>query len=251
MALTVLVIGATGSVGRQVVAEAIRHGHTVHALVRDPQRARNLPAEAELVVGDLTDPTSLEPAVEEIDAIVFTHGAPYGSAAVKDVDYGGVRNVLQALHGRPARIALMTSIGVTRRIPLLDWKRRGERLVRASGNEYTIVRPGWFDMESEDQRRIVMLQGDTRQSGTPADGVIGRDQIARVLIDALTDPDAAFKTLELVADHGPEQPDLGHTFAQLDADARGSLDGAQDADNMPLTAEPADIVADLDQVREG
>ncbi|GAP53617.1 NAD dependent epimerase/dehydratase, partial [Arthrobacter sp. Hiyo6] len=65
------------------------------------------------------------------------------------------------------------------------WKLRSERLVRASGNPYTIVRPGWFDYNQPDQRTIVMLQGDRRQSGSPADGVIARDQIARVLIDSL------------------------------------------------------------------
>jgi hypothetical protein len=43
---------------------------------------------------------------------VFTHGS---SGAVEAVDYGGVRNVLAALGDRPARIALMTAIGVTDR----------------------------------------------------------------------------------------------------------------------------------------
>ena len=59
--------------------------------------------------------------------------------------------MLRALGGRRARIVLMTSINVTRRDAgayqgLMDWKRRSERLVRASGLPYTIVRPGWFDM---------------------------------------------------------------------------------------------------------
>lgn len=56
-----------------------------------------------------------------------------------------------------------------------------ERLVRASGNAYTIVRPGWFDSNNGDQLKITPLQGDTRHAGSPADGVIARHQIARVL----------------------------------------------------------------------
>ncbi len=40
---TVLVVGATGSIGRLVVAEAVRQGYTTRALVRDPGRARQLP----------------------------------------------------------------------------------------------------------------------------------------------------------------------------------------------------------------
>jgi uncharacterized protein YbjT (DUF2867 family) len=40
-----------------------------------------------------------------------------------------------------------------RRAPGHDWKRRGERLVRASGLPYTIVRPGWFDYNDAGQHR--------------------------------------------------------------------------------------------------
>jgi dTDP-4-dehydrorhamnose reductase len=46
-----------------------------------------------------------------------------------------------------------------------------ERLVGASSNPYTIVRTGWFDYNQPDQRKIVMLQGDKRQSGSPKDGL--------------------------------------------------------------------------------
>jgi uncharacterized protein YbjT (DUF2867 family) len=146
---TVLVLGATGSIGRLVVDEALRQGHDTRALVRDPDRARGLPAEADVVVGDLTRPETLVAAVDGIDAVVFTHGAHGGKDQTERVDYGGVRNVLEALGPRPARIALMTAIGVTNRTgahnrstAAHDWKRRSERLVRASGRPYTIVRPG-------------------------------------------------------------------------------------------------------------
>lgn len=61
-----------------------------------------------------------------------------------------------------------------------DWKRRGERLVRASGLGYTIVRPGWFDDNDADQQRLVMLQGDRRWASDPSDGVVSRAQIAQV-----------------------------------------------------------------------
>lgn len=50
--LTVLVVGATGSIGRPVVEESLRRGHGTHALVRDAGRGASLPAEAEIVVGD-------------------------------------------------------------------------------------------------------------------------------------------------------------------------------------------------------
>ena len=75
-----------------------------------------LPAGADLVVGDVTRPDTLSAAVAGIDAVVFTLGSDgAGKIGAKTVDYGGVRNVLIALGVQPARIALMTAIGVTNR----------------------------------------------------------------------------------------------------------------------------------------
>jgi uncharacterized protein YbjT (DUF2867 family) len=113
---TVLVVGATGSIGRLVVAEAIRQGYTTRALVRDRDKARRLPVDAQVAVGDVTRLDTLIAAVDGVDAVVFTHGSDAaGRAGAENVDYGGVRNILTALGSRPARIALMTSIGVTNR----------------------------------------------------------------------------------------------------------------------------------------
>ncbi|MDN3935639.1 SDR family oxidoreductase [Arthrobacter sp. YD4] len=237
---TVLIAGATGSIGRHAVNEALRQGYTVRALVRDKGRAqRILPDSVELVVGDLTRPDTLGPAVDGVDAIVFTHGSSTSERDVRDNDYAGVANVLKALGGRRVRIALMTAIGTTRPgVAYATWKLRSERLVRASGHPYTIVRPGWFDYNDPDQRLIVMLQGDKRQAGSPADGVIARDQIARVFIESLHTDAADHKTLELIADHGPEQEDLTPVFDALTPDTAGSLDGAEDTVNLPLAAEP-------------
>jgi hypothetical protein len=73
--MTVLVIGATGSIGRLVVEEVLRQGHSVRALVRSPEKARRPPARAEAVIGDLTRADTLGAAVKDIDAIIFTHGS--------------------------------------------------------------------------------------------------------------------------------------------------------------------------------
>ena len=235
---TVLIVGATGSIGRYAVTEALRQGYNVRALVRSQARAASLPAGVELVVGDLTRPETLDPAVHDVDAVVFTHGSSIQESDVRDVDFAGVANILAALGDDPVRIALMTAVGVTRPgVPYAAWKRRGERLVRASGNDYTIVRPGWFDYNEPWQRKIVMRQGDTAQSGGPADGVIARDEIARVLIDSLSRDGANRKTLELAAEVGLEQEDLADTFEALLPDAQGSLDGALDKNLVSVAAE--------------
>ena len=255
--LRVLAVGATGSVGGQVVARALERGHRVRALVRRADQAHSLPGQVETVIADLTAPETLAAAVEGVDAVVFTHGThPVDATLPESVDYGGVRNVLTAIGDRPVRIALMTAIGVTdrqgaynRTTQAHDWKRRAERLVRASGHPYTIVRPGWFDYNSADQHNLVFLQGDRRRTGSPRDGVIARAQIGQVLVDSLTSPAAAGKTLELVAEHGPAQTDLDPLFAALVPDGPDRLDGALDEDTMPLESEPVGVRAELARIR--
>ena len=254
--LTVLVVGATGSIGRLVVEEALREGHAVRALVRTADKARQLPREAKVVIGDVTRPDTLPGAADGVDAIVFTLGSDgAGKVGAENVDYGGVRNVLRALGSRTARIALMTSIGVTNRTGSYnrsteshDWKRRSERLVRASGLPYTIVRPGWFDYNKPDEHRLVLLQGDTRQAGNSSDGVIARRQIAEVLVRSLSSDHALRKTFELIATTGPAPDDFDALFAALDADPPGALDGVRDMPNQPLEDEPERVRDDLEAV---
>jgi uncharacterized protein YbjT (DUF2867 family) len=250
---TVLVVGATGSIGRLVVEEAVRQKYVVHALVRTPSKARKFPPQVEVISGDVTRPETLDAAVNGIDAIVFTLGSDgAGKVGAETIDYGGVRNVLAALGSRRARIALMTSIGVTNRTGSYnrsreshDWKRRAERLVRASGLAYTIVRPGWFDYNKSDEHQLVFLQGDTRQAGDSSDGVIARRQIAEVLVHSLSSDQALCKTFELVATKGPAQKNLDELFAALDPDLENRFDGVRDMANQPLEDEPQRVKDDL------
>lgn len=143
----------------------------------------------------------------------------------------------------------MTAIGVTKHTSGHDWKRRGERLVRASGLPYTIVRPGWFDYNGSDQQRLLMLQGDRRWASDPSDGVVSRAQIAQVLVASLTSEAANHKSLELVAEYGPAQTDLDRLFDALRPDPTDALDAVLDRQNMPLDQEPPAVIADLDSAK--
>lgn len=242
--MRVLVLGGTGSIGRHVVRQALQAGHNVVALVRDPARAATLlPEDVTLVQGDLTTGAGVIRAVDGIDAIVSTLD---GDA--HQVDFNGTLRVLRALDGRRVHISLMTLIGAANVgvDELIDWKRRTERLVRASGNDFTIARPGWFDMNTPEQQSLHLFQGEQRWSLTPEVGVIGRDQIARVLVGALTTESAKGKTFDLVAEHGPAQESLHDVFAPLRADRPGDFDCVWDPDNMPLNREPVEVRRALD-----
>lgn len=250
---SVLVLGATGSIGRRVVAVAQQHDLHVLALVRDPTRAERLLPGADLVQGDLEQPATLAQAIRGVDAVVFAHGGPGDPDSARRIDYGGVAAVLHALDGARPRLALMTSIGVSRRstwagtgstAQLLDWKRRSERLVRASGAPYTIVRPGWFDAVGSGDRRLVLTQGDTGNGG------IGRDQVAEVLVRSLLSGAAVGRTFELFAESGDAPSDWDGLFGALQPDTAGALDASHDPDGVPpLDAEPHEVAQDVEALR--
>lgn len=256
--MKVLIVGATGSIGRHVVEMSIEMGHQSKALVRSAKKRKLLPQGIEIVYGDVSVPETLTGIGDDIDAVIFTLGSDgLGRIGARAVDYGGVKNILQQLKHRRVRVALMTAIGVTeregsynRQTEAHDWKRRAERLVRASGHPYTIVRPGWFDYNKPNEQHIVMLQGDRRHSGTPIDGVISRKQIARVLVSALTDDEAKNKTLELIAEKGKEQQNLTPLFSALEQDRADKNDGIHDLNNMPMDSEPECVVRDLNAMTQ-
>lgn len=241
----VLVIGATGSIGRLVVEELLEHGDTARALSRHPDQAvRLLGADVEIAAGDINDPAAMRSAVDGVDAVVLTHGASYGSGDYEAVDYGAVPALLDALDGRVVRVALMSSIGVTHSDnasrALLRWKQRGERLLRASGLPYTIVRPGWFDAGNASDQRVDLKQGDQVEYGP-----VRRRHVAQTLVEALHAPSAKGKTLEVFTTPGEPISDWTAAFEALKGDEPGALDGTKDEPGPPLDVEPSHVLADL------
>lgn len=255
---TILVIGATGGVGRHVVRCAVEAGLHPRALVRSTERAaRPLPVETELVAGEATMPVDMARALEGADGVILAHGSHGAPGEAEAVGYGIVRVLVECLlaSGHPVRVIRMSALGVTvhgsqhdRVTGLATWKHRAERLLRVSGLPCTIVRPGWFDDEAQDEHRLVARQGDGRRGGSPADGAISREQLARVLLAAHTTADATGLTLEVVAERGLEQSQLDSLFAGLRADVPGEVDGALDPDTLPLGAEPDRVLEDLRRI---
>lgn len=82
--MKILVTGATGNIGRHVVGQLLDAGHRVLALTRNPDRAE-LPAGAEVVRGDLTDASTLEPLLEGVEGL---HLITFGGAAGEDLTNG-------------------------------------------------------------------------------------------------------------------------------------------------------------------
>ena len=97
----ILVIGATGNVGGQVVSQLAGEGASVRAFVRDPDHA-GLPAGVEVVRGDLSEPKTLEAALEGVDSVFLVW--PFFSAE-------GAPSVVEAIAKHARRVVYLSSEG--------------------------------------------------------------------------------------------------------------------------------------------
>ncbi|GAA3930641.1 NAD(P)H-binding protein [Actinomadura viridis] len=131
--MTILVTGATGSVGRLVVKGLAEKGERVRALTRTPDRARTiLPAEVEVVAGDLDEPATLPGALDGVDRLYLFPVAATAREVVALARKAGVRRVVVLSSG-----AVTGGYDTTFHLPV-------EQAVEASGLEWTHVRPGEF-----------------------------------------------------------------------------------------------------------
>ncbi len=128
--MTILVTGATGTVGRHIVGWLVRRGVVVRALSRN-QMAGGLPAGVHTVVGDLTSPVTLGPALTEVTAMHLI--------SIGGDDYAPLQTA-------PAILARAADAGV-RRVTVLTGTRDELAVAEAaaaSGLEWTHVRPVEF-----------------------------------------------------------------------------------------------------------
>lgn len=244
----ILVVGATGSIGQYVVTEALNKGYQVRALVRNPNKVQ-FDKRVDVFIGDLTQPDTLKGISDGIDGIIFTQG---NYADPENVDYQGVKTIVNSLNGRDTKLVLMStiySILVVNELRFDNgcaWKRRTERLIRASHQPYTIIRPSWFDCNEADEQQLFITQGKTNYSLTASDGGISRVQLAETLVQALTVPEAEHKTIELFAEKGERTMDFNRLFATAIVDEpTENFDGIKDPNNRPFNLEPANVVQDL------
>lgn len=204
----VLVAGATGKTGVPLMKILQAEGYAVRALVRDRAKAGDLGAGIEIVEGDVTQPGTLAAAANGAAYVVSTIGASSAQPPnnPEAVDYGGVANLATAAKAAGVKhFVLMSSIGAGDENPatplnrmfgmVLLWKGKGEQALRDSGVPYTIVRPGGLVDCEPGKEGLVVGAGDGAASGR-----VCRADVALVMVDALTNPAAARKTIALVGD---------------------------------------------------
>ncbi|WP_399885675.1 NAD(P)H-binding protein [Streptomyces sp. BBFR51] len=190
----IVVTGATGNVGRPLVAALAAAGEEVTAVSRTP-RSHELPGGGRHVVADLAEPSTLRPAVEGADALFILPAGELlggGAPATEVLDAaraGGVRRV----------VLLSSQVTGTRPAALSHGRlREFEGAVRSSGLDWTILRPGGFASnayawaESVRARRTVAAP-----FADVALPVVDPADIAEVAAVALRDEGHAGQTYEL------------------------------------------------------
>ncbi|MEA2712811.1 MAG: hypothetical protein QOK27_772 [Gemmatimonadales bacterium] len=198
--MNLLIVGATGGTGRQLVTQALERGHQVTALVRRPPRAESrlgfTPVE-----GDVLDPGSLDRAMLGQEAVLSALGHKRWLGPSRILSEG-TRNLIAAMvrHG-VQRFVCETALGISDAwwqmglyytlfvrpaiLPFYFWdKVRQEAVIRASNLVWTIVRPG------------MLTNGPPRGRYRHGPHVghwlwtvrISRSDVAAFMLDQLTDP---------------------------------------------------------------
>ncbi|HEY9652522.1 MAG TPA: SDR family oxidoreductase [Coleofasciculaceae cyanobacterium] len=214
------VAGATGQTGRRIVKELVKRNIPVRALVRNLETAREiLPPEAELVVGDVLKPESLAAAIGDSTVLLSATGAApsFDPTGPYKVDYEGTKNLVDLAKARGIEhFVMVSSLCVSQLFhPLnlfwliLVWKKRAEEYLQGSGLTYTIVRPG--GLKNEDNPDPVVISS----ADTLFDGSIPRTKVAQVCVEALVQPDAQNKIVEVVAKAEAPAPNWDQLFAGL------------------------------------
>ena len=207
----ILVTGATGNVGSEVVAALAHRDHPVRALVRDPATARTtlpaLPANVELVPGDLDHPATMEATLDGVDG-VFLLG-----------NFATLPDLLTRMRGAGVgHVALLTSrcvIGGNPDNAVTRMWLDAEAAVWSSGLAGTILRPSGF--HSNALRWLPQLRaGDVVQAPWPDVAIASIDpaDIAAVAAVALADRSHDGQALTLTGPEALTPGDQVTTLAQ-------------------------------------
>jgi uncharacterized protein YbjT (DUF2867 family) len=162
--MTLLIVGATGTLGRQIARRALDEGYQVRCLVRNPRKAAFLKEwGAELVIGNICNPSTLAPALEGVTAVIDAATArATDSLSIKRVDWEGQVALIQAaMEAKIDRFIFFSILGAENypNVPLMEIKRCTELFLAESGLNYTILRPAGFMQGLVGQYAIPTLEG--------------------------------------------------------------------------------------------
>ncbi|MEU0530584.1 NAD(P)H-binding protein [Amycolatopsis tolypomycina] len=203
--MTILVTGATGSVGRLVVDELLAAGVSVRALTVDPDRAQ-LPPEAEVVVGSLARPSTLPVALKGVSAVYLAPMARTVRRFCELASDAGVERVV-ALSG--------SSVGDEHEGSSGHEYAAVEAAVREGGFAWTFLRPGMFMNNTLDWAPMVRAGEVALAYGDATSTPIDLGDIAAVAARVLTTDGHVGATYVLSGPAAISQREQAETLASV------------------------------------
>jgi putative NADH-flavin reductase len=194
-----LLLGASGSVGRRILAQGLARGHTIRAQTRDAARLADQPPEIEVVAAEPTDAAALSALVRGQEAVVMSLGTAPGRRTTLFSDVTAKLCQAMAAEG-VMRLVAITGVGagetrghggfVYDRIiyplftrPFYEDKNRQEQLIRESSLGWVIVRPAAFKATAGSNP----LQALTDIRANTVLRRVIRDEVAAFVLDQLAD----------------------------------------------------------------
>ena len=203
--MKLLVVGATGTLGRQVARQALDEDHEVRCLVRNPNKAIFLKEwGAEIVKGDLCDKSTLEPALKGVDAVIDAATARVtDNLSAKQVDWLGKVNLIQATKAAGVdRYIFFSILNADKHpeVPLMNIKHCTELFLAESGLNYTVLQLAGFMQGLISQYAIPILEEQVvwvSGESTPI-AYMNTQDIAKFAVRALSVPATEKKTFPVV-----------------------------------------------------
>ena len=203
--MKLLVVGATGTLGRQIVRHALDQDYEVRCLVRSASRASFLKEwGAEVVTGDICKRETITPALEGIDAVIDAATTRItDTLRIQKVDWEGKVNLIQEVQAAGIERYIFFSIlnaEQHREVPLMDIKYCTERFLEESGLNYTVFRLAGFMQGLIAQYAIPILENQVvwvSGENTPI-AYMNTQDIAKFVIRALAIPATEKQTYPLV-----------------------------------------------------
>lgn len=197
--MTILITGATGTVGRHLVRQLADAGRPVRALTRNPAAAE-VPTGVDVVAGDLTDPDTLAAAFDGVTAVhLITFGSDDGEPLVTGAQL----------------VELATRAGARRVTVLCGWKEGTlEQALRTSDLAWTLLAPVEFMSGALEWADSVREHGAIRLLGNWPSAVVHEADIAAVAATALTTDGHAGRTYPLTGPQALTAAERTHLIAE-------------------------------------
>ena len=203
--MQVLVVGGTGTLGRQIARRALDAGHQVRCVVRSPRKAAFLQEwGCELTRGDLLEPESLDYALEGQEAVIdaaTARATDPGSAY--EIDWTGKQNLFAACQRAGVKRLVFHSLldaETYPEVPLMHIKACTEEWLQASDFDYTILQGVAFMQGLISQFAIPVLESQTVWvSGSPTPiAYMNTQDVARFAVAALDHPSTSRQVFPVV-----------------------------------------------------